>query len=94
MFGQSPAAFIVAFLVAISRFDIEMLLWGRLPKRHNSAVDSLNFLFVPSKRPIFYIAFFGFNLYFGRLNISNAFVERSHLRRCNSRYCSLCAGFS
>jgi hypothetical protein len=28
---NEPAAFIVAFLVAISRFDIEMLLWGGYP---------------------------------------------------------------
>ena len=46
------AAYIVAFLVAISRFDIEMLLWGGYPNVITLTVDSLNFLLVPAKRPI------------------------------------------
>ena len=33
---SESAAFIVAFLVAISRFDIEMTPLGRLPKRNNA----------------------------------------------------------
>jgi hypothetical protein len=54
---SEPAAFVVAFLVAVSRFDIEMLLWGGYPNVITLMLIPLIFyMFLQSKRfslPIF-----------------------------------------
>ena len=54
---SEPAAFAVAFLVAVSRFDIEMLLWGGYPNVITLMLIPLIFyMFLQSKRfslPIF-----------------------------------------
>ena len=54
---SEPAAFVVAFLVAVSRFDIEMLLWGGYPNVITLMLMPLIFyMFLQSKRfslPIF-----------------------------------------
>lgn len=46
---SEPAAFIAAFLVAISRFDIEMLLWGGYPNVITLLLIPLTFYFYLQK---------------------------------------------
>ena len=69
------AAFIVAFLVAVSSPDMEMLLWGGYPNVITLLLIPLTFYLFLQKDQVFADALSCINLYFSGLNILNSLFE-------------------
>lgn len=83
------AAFIVSFLAAISRFDIEMTLWGGYPNVITLMLIPLTFYFYLQKDRFSIAPFSSFNFYSIWFNIFNTFFECRHFRGCNIHHCTL-----
>lgn len=86
---SEPAAYIVAFLAAISRFDIEMLLWGGYPNVITLMLIPVIFYLYLQKDRFSIPPFSSFDIYPCRINIFNTFFKRCSLCRHNCCYSAL-----